>query len=217
MKGEEEDEKERKSVITKIISYFKYDDKLDKKINISLLFNAYISFFELIALIFINVYFSSLKISSFIMIYIIGGIGQMGVNFLPRVNIIMLFFEIMIGSQICQMGIMIMVVVMTIQVLTTIKFTCMNISEFFVGDTVADNTSASLCSELSLKYMIQIITYTIVMVLRLVGIFLGSKAYKVQLDIHKEKILKQKNEIRYMKMKLTRKDKMDQIIANRKI
>lgn len=29
--------------------------------------------------------------------------------------------------------------------------------------------------------------------------------------------MKKKNEIRYMKMKLSRKDKMDQIIVNRKI
>ena len=154
MKGEEEDENKRQGIITKIISYFKYDPNLQKRINIALLFNAYISFFEIIALAFVNVFFTTLKISSITTIYTMTGVIQIGMNFLPRVNMIMLFFEIMLVIQVSLIGLMIMVFSSTINVLATINFTCKQISGFYMDDRASEFTSQSVCSELGLKYMI---------------------------------------------------------------
>jgi hypothetical protein len=106
MKAEEEDDKKRKSLLTKIISYFKYDSKLDKKINHSLLFNSYVSIFETIGMIFLNVYFTTIKLDTYVLMATVSSGAQVCLNFTPRISIKMLFFQIMLGGHVTLIGIM---------------------------------------------------------------------------------------------------------------
>lgn len=217
MKEEEEEDKKSKGLISKIISWFKYDDKQDKKINYSLLFNAYISILEIIGLFLVVFLFQNLKESMVTTLYIVGAAGQILVNFAPRISIKMLFYEIMIGIQIILIGLLIVVLVFTVTSVYNIIFICTTILNYAEVTPTFDYESGDICSELKLSYILQLSWIGIIILIRIVGIILGARAYKVLLDAHKEKELKKKNEIRYLKLKLLRKDKMDQVIANRKI
>ena len=91
---------QKKNFFQTFISYFRYNSKLDKKLNQSLLFNAYIIFIEIGAIIFYQVYLESLKLKSHLFYFSINAVSFSVAGFIPHISTSnMLFFRIMIILQ----------------------------------------------------------------------------------------------------------------------
>lgn len=101
MEEKKTEEIKNQNFFQKVISYFKYDSKLDKKINYSLLYNAYLlvkyfqKFLELIAIIFFYFYMGKLKLGTYLTLHYTNAVASSLNGFVPRVSTSkMLFYEI---------------------------------------------------------------------------------------------------------------------------
>ena len=100
MAGEDAEDKEKveekdKNFFQKVISYFRYDNSLDRLINISLLYNAYYGLIEIGMIGFYNTYISSIKLQTYVLVYILLNVYFFIVGFLPRISVQkILFFEL---------------------------------------------------------------------------------------------------------------------------
>ena len=68
-----------------------------------------------------------------------------------------------------------------------------------------------------MKYILLLLVIFIFFIIRIVGIYLGGKAYNLLRDEYLKDIERKKNRQRFLKMKMQRKENVDGIIGNRKI
>src|SRR3990167_2581220 len=173
---EEKVDSKDKNFFSKFISYFKYNQELDPKINHGLLFDAYYSIVELGSAAFFKFYLDSVKLSTEQLICIVGGLVYSGVGFIPRVSVEKkIFFEVML---ILKIAINIMLVTIAVLVLMQANFfrtICKLITDYHTDHSkpASNKRVEEICSSVSSKYSMWTIAHIVILCLRLVGFILS--------------------------------------------